>query len=203
MKERKYEEIDDPVAILDRRLAEGEIDRSEYDELRGTLRSRRSRVLRGSRTLSRSGVAILIVVGVVLAFAVTSVALTYGPWRSSPSGTGTWPWESCCSWGGGQGGMGDSIGGHGNFDVTIASFAYSPQEVRVAVGSTVTWVNMDHVMHTVSFGEHAHEHEDHASIDSGPMYHMGAWSYTFDEPGVYEYHCDPHPYMTGSVMVEG
>ncbi len=94
------------------------------------------------------------------------------------------------------------MGDYSPYDVTIANYAYSPQEIRVAVGSTVTWVNMDHVMHTVSFGEHADE-DDHGSIDSGPMYHMDVWSYTFDEPGVYEYHCDPHPYMTATVMVEG
>ncbi len=63
-------------------------------------------------------------------------------------------------------------------------------------------MNMDGVMHTVSFGAHGNDHEAEG-MDSGPMYHMNSWSYTFNEPGVYEYHCDPHPYMTGQVIVEG
>jgi len=29
----------------------------------------------------------------------------------------------------------------------------------------------------------------------------GTFSYTFDEPGTFSYHCTPHPDMTGSVTV--
>ncbi len=70
------------------------------------------------------------------------------------------------------------------------------------VGETITWRNMDSVMHTVSFGEHGGNHSD-TPMDSGPMYQMDNWSYTFEEPGVYAYYCEPHPYMTGKVIVEG
>ncbi len=98
-------------------------------------------------------------------------------------------------------GMGGGSGGVGSYDVTIAGYAYSPSELRVSVGTTITWVNMDGVMHTVSFGGHGDDYR--GGPDSGPMYHMSVWSYTFIEPGTYEYHCDPHPYMTGTVIVEG
>ncbi len=100
-------------------------------------------------------------------------------------------------------GMGGRPGSVGPNDVAIANYAYSLSEVRVSVGATVTWVNMDGVMHTVSFGGHGDDHQAGAGVDSGPLYHMGVWSYTFVEPGTYEYHCDPHPYMTGKVIVEG
>ncbi len=100
-------------------------------------------------------------------------------------------------------GMGGGSGDYSPGDISIVNFAYSPQEIRISPGTTVTWVNLDSVMHTVSFGEHGDEHGSGAGIDSGPMNYMDAWSYTFEEPGVYEYHCDPHPYMTGKVIVEG
>ncbi len=98
-------------------------------------------------------------------------------------------------------GMGGGPGGVGSNDVTIAGYAYSPSELSVSVGTTITWINMDGVMHTVSFGGHEDDHLE--GPDSGPMYHMGVWSYTFNEPGTYAYHCDPHPSMTGTVIVEG
>ena len=100
-------------------------------------------------------------------------------------------------------GMGGRPGSVGPYDVAIVNYAYSLSEVRVSVGATVTWVNMDGVMHTVSFGGHGDGHQAGPGVDSGPLYHMDVWSYTFVEPGTYEYHCDPHPYMTGKIIVEG
>lgn len=207
---RRYEETEDPVKILDQRLAAGEIDWEDHERLK-RLVTRTSAGSRGpGRTLSTSWLTILIVLVVVLAVAVTSMALTYGPWRmpgvGTPSAGNGWP-GGCCSWGGQGGDMGPGMGGGmgdvGVTDIAIAGYAYSPSEVRVPVGTTVTWVNMDGVMHTVSFGAHGDDHQGGAAMDSGPMYHMGVWSLTFDEPGTYEYHCDPHPYMTGTVIVEG
>ncbi|MEE9164147.1 MAG: cupredoxin family copper-binding protein [Thermoplasmata archaeon] len=201
MERKRFESNEDPVRVLDRRLAAGEIDRAEHEALRRLVRRTPSGKRRSpGRALSTSWLTILVVLVVVSAVAVTSMALTYGPWRASPDGTTVgdgWPWG-----GGGMGpGMGGGPWGVGSYDVTIAGYAYGPSELTVSVGTTITWVNMDGVMHTVSFGGHE---DDHAwGPDSGPLYHMGAWSYTFMEPGTYEYHCDPHPWMTGTVIVEG
>jgi plastocyanin len=30
----------------------------------------------------------------------------------------------------------------------------------------------------------------------------GSWSYTFTTPGTYTYHCSPHPFMKGTVVVK-
>ena len=46
-----------------------------------------------------------------------------------------------------------------------------------------------------------HGDENPAGIESPLLGHMGSFSYTFPEAGTYVYHCDPHPYMTGSVTV--
>ncbi|WP_089612118.1 plastocyanin/azurin family copper-binding protein [Dehalobacterium formicoaceticum] len=29
-----------------------------------------------------------------------------------------------------------------------------------------------------------------------------SYSYTFNETGTFEYHCSPHPFMTGKVIVK-
>ena len=203
MKGKKNKRIEDPVKILDRRFASGEVDRANHEALKQLVLVRSSRRRIGpTRALSTSWLAILIVLVVVSAGTVASMALTYGPWRAPPDGTTVgdgWPWG-----GGGMGpGMGGGAGGVGSYDVAIAGYAYSPSELTVSVGTTITWVNMDGIMHTVSFGGHENDHQAGAGVDSGPLYHMDAWSYTFEEPGTYEYHCDPHPHMTGMVIVEG
>lgn len=88
--------------------------------------------------------------------------------------------------------------GGGVVRVVIADYSFSASDLTIRSGTTVQWVNMDHVYHTVTFGGH----DEHGSgVDSGPMGHMGRFSYTFTEPGTYEYHCDPHPYMTGTIVV--
>lgn len=81
--------------------------------------------------------------------------------------------------------------------VMIVNYSFRPSSITVQAGTTVLWVNMDFVEHTVSFGTH----ENPTGVESPLLGHMGSFSYTFTEPGVYEYHCDPHPYMRGSVTV--
>lgn len=140
-----------------------------------------------------------------MAFAFTALAMTGPSWGMPGGSEGGWPWEGCCTFGGpgmpGMGGMGGGPMQGAWMDVSIAGYAYSPQELTVAAGATVTWVNMDHVAHTVSFGAHGEDHEGEGA-ESGSLSHMEAWSTTFLEPGTFEYHCDPHPYMTGVVIVE-
>lgn len=41
----------------------------------------------------------------------------------------------------------------------------------------------------------------HIPDDSGLLAQGGSYSATFDEAGEYAYHCHPHPYMTGRIVV--
>lgn len=82
--------------------------------------------------------------------------------------------------------------------VTIAGSAFSPDVVTVKVGTTVIWTNMDSVGHTVTMGGHD---AMGGGMGSNMLGHMGTYRYTFMDPGTYEYHCDPHPSMTGTVVV--
>jgi manganese oxidase len=73
------------------------------------------------------------------------------------------------------------------------SNSFSPNPLEVNVGETVTWVNDDSGRHTVTSKD--------GVFDSGIMGKGQSFSYTFDKPGEYPYHCSPHPNMVGTVVV--
>lgn len=77
--------------------------------------------------------------------------------------------------------------------VSIQNFAFTPADLDIPAGTTVTWTNLDSVAHTVT--------GDNGGPDSGTISPQGTYSYTFSTPGSYPYHCAPHPYMTGTVTV--
>ena len=84
----------------------------------------------------------------------------------------------------------------GSILVPISQFAFLPSELHVHAGQTVTWVNCE---------ESATSHTTHADDGewSSPLLAPGAgFSHRFDQPGTFDYHCDPHPFMTGRVVVE-
>lgn len=76
----------------------------------------------------------------------------------------------------------------------IARYLFLPRVIRVAPGATVEWTNRDGVVHTVS--------ADDGSWGSGAIQPGESWSARFDRPGRYPYHCGPHPFMQGMVIVE-
>ncbi len=67
--------------------------------------------------------------------------------------------------------------------IDMKDFAF-PGTVTVPAGATVTWVNRDDAMHTVTAAD--------GSFDSGAIDGGGSWSHTFTEPGTYSYYCKPH-----------
>jgi plastocyanin len=77
--------------------------------------------------------------------------------------------------------------------VTIKGFAFSPANITVKLGTTVTWTNSDQDAHTVTatggaFGSQA--------LNTGAHY-----SFTFTKAGTYDYLCTIHPFMTATVVV--
>jgi plastocyanin len=81
--------------------------------------------------------------------------------------------------------------------VAIRDFAFHPAEVRVATGTTVTWINCE----PASVEAHTSTADDGAW--SSPLLQGagGAFSRAFGSPGRIDYHCAPHPFMRGSVVV--
>ena len=77
-------------------------------------------------------------------------------------------------------------------EVAIAAFAFSPSDVRVSVGTTVTWRNNDPTQHTVT-GD---------GFNTGPLEPGTTGALTFDTAGTFDYFCAIHPSMEGRLTVD-
>src|SRR5215212_1213926 len=100
--------------------------------------------------------------------------------------------------GGGSSGGGIQVNGgssghdgdrSGVVHVSIVDFAFQPMAIFVHRGDTVEWTNTGNAHHTVDSDMEVFESD---ILEPGDRY-----SYTFDEPGVFPYHCDIHPQMRG------
>jgi plastocyanin len=78
--------------------------------------------------------------------------------------------------------------------VSIKNMAFSPGQLSVTTGTTVTWVNNDGITHTVT--------ADDGSFNSGNITPGNSFTRTFSGIGTISYHCSIHPMMTGSVVVK-
>jgi len=78
---------------------------------------------------------------------------------------------------------------------TPVTWQYSPQRIMVVLGvnSTVTWVSRSISYDTVT--------DRDGTFNSGPISPGGTYSFSFTSPGVYDYYCQYHPWMTGEVTV--
>jgi plastocyanin len=80
--------------------------------------------------------------------------------------------------------------------------AFSPSSIVISLASqdTVTWYNAD-----IGYGsgeEHRLESNDGDTFRSGDLEAGETFRATFTAPGVYAYHCEKHPGMTGTITVE-
>jgi plastocyanin len=83
--------------------------------------------------------------------------------------------------------------------VSIQDFFFDPDQLTVAPGTTVTWVNEGEAPHTVTS-------TDGKELDSATLQPGDTYSFTFkdDDAGeTYAYQCTIHPQMTASVTVSG
>lgn len=85
-------------------------------------------------------------------------------------------------------------GGSDPASVTMADLAYSPAEVEIGAGGSVTWTNEEDAPHTVTF-------DDDTVADSEELNNGDEFSTTFDTAGTYSYICAIHPDMKGTVTV--
>jgi plastocyanin len=80
------------------------------------------------------------------------------------------------------------------FRTGMRDLQYVERSIEIAVGTTIEWTNNDPVPHTVT--------ADDGSFGS-PLINTGeVWRYTFTRPGSYAFHCTPHPFMTGTIVVK-
>ena len=87
--------------------------------------------------------------------------------------------------------------GTGQAVVFIRDFAFLPDTIRIAPGTRVTWVNCE-----------SDAVEPHTSTavsglwDTGPIEPGSSREHTFTAVGTSGYFCQPHPSMTGAIVVE-
>ena len=83
--------------------------------------------------------------------------------------------------------------------VTIHDFAFSPNRVVVRPGETIEITNHDGVAHTFSAMP-----GDKSKFTSGPIVPNATRTVVAPmAPGTYPYFCQIHPFMTGTLVVEG
>jgi plastocyanin len=105
--------------------------------------------------------------------------------------------------GGGGGGNSEqpADGGGGGTQVSMQNIQFSPKDVTVKPGETITFTNDEPVAHDVH--KTSGPGPDFASGPSGGMQEGDTFELTLDKPGEYEYVCDVHaPGMAGSITVK-
>ena len=80
-------------------------------------------------------------------------------------------------------------------NVEISSFKFSPADITVKKGTTVTWTNEDSTAHTVT------ETDGKDGPKSSSLNQGQSFTFTYNTVGTFKYNCSIHTDMTGSVTV--
>jgi len=81
--------------------------------------------------------------------------------------------------------------------VSIQNMLFTPSQVTIAKGGSVTWTNNDSITHTVV--------DDLSNVggpNSGDIAPGQSYSFTFNKTGSFQYHCSLHPSMRGTIVVK-
>jgi plastocyanin len=81
--------------------------------------------------------------------------------------------------------------------IDIKNMMFTPSQITVAKGGTVTWTNNDSIAHTVV--------DDLSNVGgpaSGDIQPGSTYSFTFNKTGSFQYHCSIHPSMRGTIVVK-
>lgn len=85
--------------------------------------------------------------------------------------------------------------------IQMVGQSFSPSNLEVEAGTTVTWQNSSDLVHTVTSGSDR-EHDE--LFNSGDVAPGDSYSFTFTDTGTFDYFCIPHPGMAGTItVVEG
>lgn len=79
-------------------------------------------------------------------------------------------------------------------EVWMQSNSFNPSSITVSRNTTITWRNKDGVNHTVTS-------TSGSELNSGTIAGGGSFPHTFADSGTFNYHCNFHGGMTGTVIV--
>lgn len=81
--------------------------------------------------------------------------------------------------------------------IEIKNMMFTPPQISISKGGTVTWTNNDTTTHTVV--------DDLSNVggpSSGQIAPGATYSFTFVKTGSFQYHCSIHPSMRGTIVVK-
>ena len=86
-----------------------------------------------------------------------------------------------------------------SISTATGTFGFGPASITIKVGTTVIWTNNTGAPHTVTS-------DDGTTFDSGintPIAaNGGTFSFTFTKAGSFTYHCQIHPFMKATIIVQ-
>ena len=136
--------------------------------------------------MRKSGLAVIL--AVILLIAVVVIALAHK--TSSPA-------NQYGSQNNGSSSSSNSNNQPATGTINIRDMMFTPSQITVTKGGTVTWTNNDTVTHTVE--------DDLSNVggpSSGDIPAGGKYSFTFNKTGSFQYHCRIHPSMRGTIVVK-
>lgn len=81
-----------------------------------------------------------------------------------------------------------------NHTVVIKDFAFTPANLTIKAGDTVTWINQDSAQHSAW-------ESGNNSFDTGLLSNGQSAALTFASAGSLNYRCRPHGNMRGSITI--
>jgi plastocyanin len=82
----------------------------------------------------------------------------------------------------------------GAAQITMKNIAFTPADVTVKVGQTVTWTNEDSAQHDVVAND--------GTFKSDLLSKGQSFSFTFTKAGSFAFYCSIHPQMKGTITVQ-
>jgi len=79
--------------------------------------------------------------------------------------------------------------------IDIVGFAFSPATMTVNKGDTIVWTNKDTMAHTVTS-------DSGNELASGNLVKGQTYTHTFNTIGSFDYHCNIHTSMKGTIIVK-
>jgi plastocyanin/sugar lactone lactonase YvrE len=74
-------------------------------------------------------------------------------------------------------------------------WGFEPKNITVQVGQAIKFTNTGKIAHTAT--------QSQGAFDTGFLKSNESATLTFDTPGTFTYFCQPHPWMVGTIVVEG
>ncbi len=73
--------------------------------------------------------------------------------------------------------------------------------IQLGIDNHIVWINVDDVAHTVTPDQSTEDSYSGEFGSTGVIMPGETYEFTFTEPNEVPYHCEPHPWMTGTLII--